>query len=93
MRELKDLGVDVYFEEQQIHSLSSDGELMLSILASTNTTFSNLTNIMHKYPEVHINIKVNNKNDFATSNMIEDSIKEIKNNFESERTKKYVQEY
>lgn len=34
MRELKDLGVDVYFEEQQIHSLSSDGELMLSILAS-----------------------------------------------------------
>lgn len=54
---------------------------MLSILASTNTTFSNLTNIMHKYPEVHINIKVNNKNDFATSNMIEDSIKEIKNNF------------
>ena len=34
VRELKDLGVDVYFEEQQIHSLSSDGELMLSILAS-----------------------------------------------------------
>lgn len=32
--ELKDLGVDVYFEEQQIHILSSDGELMLSILAS-----------------------------------------------------------
>ena len=55
--------------------------IMLSILASTNTTFSNLTKIMHKYPEVHINIKVNNKNDFATSNMIEDSIKEIKNNF------------
>ena len=55
--------------------------IMLSILASTNTTFSNLTKIMHKYPEVHINIKVNNKNDFATSNIIEDSIKEIKNNF------------
>lgn len=34
VRELKDLGIDVYFEEQQIHSLSSDGELMLSILAS-----------------------------------------------------------
>lgn len=34
VRELKDLGVDVYFEEQNIHSLSSDGELMLSILAS-----------------------------------------------------------
>ena len=53
---------------------------MLSILASTNTTFSNLTKIMHKYPEVNINIKVNNKNDFITSNMIEDNIKEIKNN-------------
>ncbi|MDE7364510.1 MAG: recombinase family protein [Ruminococcus sp.] len=34
VRELKDLGVDVYFEEQNIHSFSSDGELMLSILAS-----------------------------------------------------------
>ena len=34
VRELKDLGVDVFFEEQNIHSLSSDGELMLSILAS-----------------------------------------------------------
>ena len=30
----KTLGVDVYFEEQRIHSMSSDGELMLSILAS-----------------------------------------------------------
>ena len=34
VRELKTLGVDVYFEEQNIHSLSSDGELMLTILAS-----------------------------------------------------------
>ena len=34
VRELKLLGVDVYFEEQNIHSLSSDGELMLTILAS-----------------------------------------------------------
>ncbi len=34
VRELKALGVDVYFEEQNIHSLSADGELMLSILAS-----------------------------------------------------------
>lgn len=34
VRELKDLGVDVYFEEQNIHSLSADGELMLTILAS-----------------------------------------------------------
>lgn len=34
VRELKNLGVDVYFEEQNIHSLSADGELMLTILAS-----------------------------------------------------------
>lgn len=34
IRELKKLGVDVLFEEQNIHSMSSDGELMLTILAS-----------------------------------------------------------
>ncbi len=34
VRELKNLGVDVYFEEQNIHSLSADGELFLTILAS-----------------------------------------------------------
>lgn len=34
VRELKSLGIDVYFEEQNIHSMSSDGELMLTILAS-----------------------------------------------------------
>lgn len=34
VRELKNLGVDVYFEEQNIHSMSADGELMLTILAS-----------------------------------------------------------
>ncbi|MCE5342802.1 MAG: recombinase family protein [Eubacteriales bacterium] len=34
VRELKALGVDVFFEEQDIHSLSTDGELMLTILAS-----------------------------------------------------------
>jgi DNA invertase Pin-like site-specific DNA recombinase len=34
VRELKDLEVDVFFEEQNIHSLSADGELMLTILAS-----------------------------------------------------------
>ncbi len=34
VRELKGLGVDVWFEEQNVHSLSSDGELMLTILAS-----------------------------------------------------------
>lgn len=34
IRELKELGVDVFFEEQNIHTMSSDGELMLTILAS-----------------------------------------------------------
>ena len=34
VRELKELGVDVYFEEQNIHTTSADGELMLTILAS-----------------------------------------------------------
>ena len=34
VRELKALGVDVYFEEQNIHTMSADGELMLTILAS-----------------------------------------------------------
>jgi DNA invertase Pin-like site-specific DNA recombinase len=34
VRELKTLGVDIYFEEQNIHSMSTDGELMLTILAS-----------------------------------------------------------
>lgn len=34
VRELKELGVDVFFEEQNIHTLSADGELMLTILAS-----------------------------------------------------------
>lgn len=34
VRELKEVGVAVYFEEQNIDSLSGDGELMLTILAS-----------------------------------------------------------
>lgn len=34
VRELKLLGIDVYFEEQNIHTISSDGELMITILAS-----------------------------------------------------------
>lgn len=34
VRELKLFGVDIYFEEQKIHSMSGDGELMLTILAS-----------------------------------------------------------
>lgn len=34
IRELQNLGVDVYFEEQNIHTLSADGELILTILSS-----------------------------------------------------------
>ena len=34
VRELKALGVDVFFEEQNIHTMSADGELLLTILAS-----------------------------------------------------------
>ena len=34
VRELKSIGIDVFFEEENIHSLSSDGELMLTIFAS-----------------------------------------------------------
>ena len=34
VRDLKNLGVDVYFEEQNIHTMSAEGELILTILAS-----------------------------------------------------------
>ncbi len=34
VRELKSLNIDVYFEKENIHSMSGDGELMLTILAS-----------------------------------------------------------
>ena len=34
LRELKDIGVDVFFERENIHSMSGDGELMLTILSS-----------------------------------------------------------
>ena len=34
VRELKAIGVDVFFEKENIHSISGDGELMLTILSS-----------------------------------------------------------
>lgn len=34
IRELKDIGVNVYFEEQNINTLSADGEVLLTLLAS-----------------------------------------------------------
>ena len=33
-RELKELGVGIFFEEQNINTLSGDGEMMLAVLAS-----------------------------------------------------------
>jgi DNA invertase Pin-like site-specific DNA recombinase len=33
-RELKELGIDVYFERENIYSLSAEGELMLSLLSA-----------------------------------------------------------
>ena len=34
VRELKELGIDVFFEEQNIKTMSADGEVMLTLLAS-----------------------------------------------------------
>lgn len=34
VRQLKNVGVDAYFEEQNIHTMGADGELMMTILAS-----------------------------------------------------------
>lgn len=34
VRALKEMGIDVFFEKENLHSMSSDGELMLTILAS-----------------------------------------------------------
>lgn len=34
VRELKSIGIDVYFEKENVHSMSGDGELMLTILSS-----------------------------------------------------------
>jgi DNA invertase Pin-like site-specific DNA recombinase len=34
LRELKSIGVDVFFDKENIHSISGDGELMLTLLAS-----------------------------------------------------------
>lgn len=33
-RELKELEIDIYFEKENIHTMSTDGELMLTLLAS-----------------------------------------------------------
>ena len=33
VRELKSIGIDVYFEKENVHSISVDGELLLTILS------------------------------------------------------------
>lgn len=50
VRELRLLGVDVYFEEQNIHTLSADGELIMTILASyaQAESYSNSENMKWK---------------------------------------------
>ena len=34
VRELKSLGIDVFFEEQNVHTLSGEGEMILTFLAT-----------------------------------------------------------
>ncbi|MCR4719799.1 MAG: recombinase family protein [Firmicutes bacterium] len=34
IRELRDLGIDVYFERENIHTLSAEGELLITLIAS-----------------------------------------------------------
>lgn len=34
IRELKDLGIDIYFEEQRLHTINSTGELIITILSA-----------------------------------------------------------
>ena len=36
VRELKSLGVDIWFQNENIHSISADGEFMISVLASVS---------------------------------------------------------
>ncbi|HEL2594976.1 TPA: recombinase family protein [Streptococcus suis] len=64
-RELKLMGVDIFFEEQNIHTLSSEGEVMLTVLASyaeeelTSHSFNVRWGYQKKFQrgEFHINAK------------------------------------
>ncbi len=40
LRELKSQGVDVYFEKEQIHSLTSQGEVLISLISAVAQTES-----------------------------------------------------
>ena len=49
VRELKALGIDVFFEEPNIHTLSAAGEMMLTILASVAQEESRMTSERMKW--------------------------------------------
>ena len=56
VRELKDLGIDVFFEEQNIHSKSADGELMLTIVTfvyADNSSLSIRYLVRSQYESIH----------------------------------------
>ena len=58
-RELKELGIDIYFELQKIHTLSQEGELLLTLYAafaqaeSENARWLTKTAIQQKYRKGH----------------------------------------
>lgn len=54
VRELKSLGIDVFFEEQNIHTLSGEGELMLTILASYALRDDCITDYVSEYGLKHM---------------------------------------
>ena len=60
VRELKKLGIGIYFEEQNIDTLSADGELMLTILASY---------AQEESLSVSENVKWRIQNDFKQGNL------------------------
>ena len=58
-RQLKELGIDIYFELQKIHTLSQEGELLLTLFAafaqaeSENARWLTKAAIQHKYRRGH----------------------------------------
>jgi DNA invertase Pin-like site-specific DNA recombinase len=60
IRELKSLGVDVYFEKENIHTLRSEGEVLLSLIAAvaqaeSESLSSNVAwGIRRKYEKGHV---------------------------------------
>ena len=49
VRELKSLGIDVFFEEHNIHTMSAAGEMMLTLLASVAQEESRMTSERMKW--------------------------------------------